>query len=48
MYIYDISSLRVKPDTCLPDGHQHRVTYTRCRINTIGSPDDENKGARNT
>jgi hypothetical protein len=35
------------PDTCLPDGHQHRVTYTRCRIDTIDSPDDKNKGARN-
>ena len=25
-----------------------RVTYTRCRINTIDSPDDEHRGARNT
>ena len=25
----------------------HRVTYTRCRINTIDSPDDEHRGARN-
>jgi len=23
------------------------VTYTRCRINTIDSPDDEQMGARN-
>ena len=23
------------------------MTYTRCRINTTDSPDDENKGARN-
>jgi len=22
-------------------GHLHRVTHTRCRINTIDSPDDE-------
>ena len=29
------------------DGHLHRVTYTRCRINTIDSPDDEHRGARN-
>jgi len=29
------------------DGHLHRVTYTRCRINTIDSPDDEHMGARN-
>jgi len=21
--------------TCVPDGHLHRVTYTRCRIDTI-------------
>jgi hypothetical protein len=29
------------------DGHVHRVTYTRCRINTIDSPDDGHRGARN-
>ena len=29
------------------DGHLHRVTYTRCRINTIDSPDDEHMGGRN-
>ena len=23
------------------------MTYTRCRINTIDSPDDEHRGARN-
>ena len=33
--------------TCTLDGHLHRVTYTRCRINTIDAPDDEHKGARN-
>jgi len=33
--------------TCTLDGHLHRVTYTRCRINTIDSPDDEHRGARN-
>jgi hypothetical protein len=33
--------------TCTPDGYQHRVTYTRYRINTCDSPDDENRGARN-
>jgi len=32
--------------TCIPDGHPHRVTHTRCRINTIDSPDDEHRGAR--
>ena len=24
------------------------MTYTRCRINTTDSPDDEHRGARNT
>ena len=33
--------------TCTPDGHLHRVTYTRCRIDTTDSPDDEHMGARN-
>ena len=32
--------------TCIPDGHLHRATYTRC-IDTIDSPDDENGVARN-
>jgi len=32
---------------CTLDGHLHRMTYTRCRINTIDSPDDEHRGARN-
>jgi hypothetical protein len=30
-----------------PDGHLHRVTYTRCFIDTIYSPDDEHKVGRN-
>jgi hypothetical protein len=33
--------------TCTPDGHLHRVTYTRCCINTTDSPDDEYRRARN-
>jgi len=33
--------------TCVPDGHLHSVTYTRCRIDTINSPDDEHMSARN-
>ena len=33
--------------TCTLYGHVHRVTYIRCRINTIDSPDDEHRGARN-
>jgi hypothetical protein len=32
---------------CIPDGHLHRVTYTRCRIDTIDSTDDEHMGTRN-
>jgi len=31
---------------CIPDGHLHRVTYTRC-IGKIHAPDDEHMGARN-
>jgi len=34
-------------ETCKLDGHLHTVTYTRFRINTIDSPDDEYRGARN-
>jgi len=33
--------------TCIPDGHLHRVTYTRCRINTTNSPDDGHMAVRN-
>ena len=33
--------------TCLPDGHLHRVTYTIYRIDTIESPGDEHLNARN-
>jgi hypothetical protein len=33
--------------TCTLDGHLQRVTYTRCRINTIDSPDDEHRDAGN-
>jgi len=33
--------------TCIPDGHLRRVTYTRCRIDTINSPDDGHMAARN-
>jgi len=33
--------------TCTPNGHLHRVTYTRCRIDTINSPDDGHMAARN-
>jgi len=33
--------------TCTLDDHLHRETYTRCRINAIDSPNDEQSGARN-
>jgi len=33
--------------TCFPDGHLHRVTYTRSCIDTIESPDDEHLNAQN-
>jgi len=33
--------------TCTPNGHLYRVTYTRCRIDTINSSDDGHMAARN-
>jgi len=33
--------------SCIPDGHLHKVTYTRCRIDTINSPDDGHIAVRN-
>ena len=33
--------------TCIPDGYLHRMTYIRCRIDTIDSPDDEHNVVRN-
>jgi len=33
--------------TCTRKGHGHRMTYTRCCIDTIYSPDDEHEVARN-
>jgi len=33
--------------TCITDGHLHRVTYARCRVVIIDSPDDEHIVARN-
>jgi len=37
----------VSTQTCIPDGHLYTVTYTRCHIDTINSPDDEHTSARN-
>ena len=47
-----LSSMQVRKErgsflTCILDGHLHRVTYTRCCIGTIDSPDDEHKVAQN-
>jgi len=33
--------------TCTLNGHPYSVTYTRCRIDTINSPDDGHMDARN-
>jgi hypothetical protein len=33
--------------TCILDGHLHRVTHTRCCIDTIDYPDDQHEVARN-
>jgi len=33
--------------TCTPNSHLYRVTYTRYRINIINSPDDGHMAARN-
>ena len=45
LFEYDIWYMSL----CVGDshGHLHRVTYTRCRIDTIDSPDDEHMAARN-
>ena len=50
MYQYDIwyMSLYVGDRlVCRPDSRLHRVTYTRYRIDTIKSPDDEHLNVRN-
>jgi hypothetical protein len=33
--------------TCTPDDHLYKVTYTRCHIDTINTPDDGHVAARN-
>jgi len=33
--------------TCVPEGHLHRVALTRLRIDTINSSDDDHVAARN-
>jgi hypothetical protein len=37
----------ISVQTSILDGGLHRVLYTRSRINTIDSPDDEHSVARN-
>ena len=32
---------------CIPDSHPHRVTNTKCRMDTVISPDDAHTVARN-
>ena len=32
---------------CIPDSHPYRITSTKCRINTVVSPDDGHIVARN-
>jgi len=32
---------------CVPDSHPHRITSTKCRTNTVVSPDDGHIVARN-
>jgi len=34
-------------ETRIPEGHLHRVTYTRRRIDKINSPDDGHTAVRN-
>jgi len=36
-----------RSETCVPDGHLHRVICTSLCIYTIGSPDNEHWVARN-
>ena len=46
--VYDLLVCRFcRNQTCIPEGHLHRETYTRCRIDTINSPDDGHITVRN-
>ena len=46
-YIWYMSLYVADHLVCIPDGHLHRVTYTRCRIDIIDSPGDEHMAVRN-
>jgi len=36
-----------KYQVCIPDNHPHGITNTKCRINTVISPDDGHIVTRN-
>ena len=48
LYVGDrlVCSFGRNVQTCVPDGHLHRVTYTIYRNDTIESPGDEHLNAR--
>ena len=46
-YTIDVQVWMILIQTCTPNGHLHRMTYTRCRTDTINSPDDRHMAARN-
>jgi len=55
-YMYIYQSLHVSGDytgyagfipPCIQDSHSHRIACTKCRINTVVSPDDGLIVARN-
>jgi len=46
--LYDIvTCYYVWVTVCVPDSHPQRVTKTKCRIDTVISPDDGNIFTRN-
>jgi hypothetical protein len=45
--IMRINGINCLIQTCTLNGHLFTVIYTRCRIDTINSPDDENMAAQN-
>jgi len=50
LYLCDTWYLLFCVDDCLafiPDSHPHRIISTKCRINTVVSPDDGHRVARN-
>ena len=45
--VYVTLCMQVWIQTCTPDGHLHRLTYTKCHIDTINSPNDGHMAVRN-